>query len=95
MYKARKIQDKGFVSTFKKVDTLTSAVGSVYKKIVLETSAVRKKPQLLKAGSKNPTPTGSKPTVPTAFNKPMPPKKPTPPSVNNQQKSPTPPNKPA
>ncbi|WP_156933110.1 hypothetical protein [[Mycoplasma] testudinis] len=64
MRKARKLQDKGFTSTFKKVDTLTSAVGSVYKKIITETASVKKKPQLLKTGK--PTAPAGKPTAPSA-----------------------------
>ncbi|WP_027119615.1 hypothetical protein [[Mycoplasma] testudinis] len=80
MRKARKIQDKGFISTFKKVDTLTSAVGSVYKKIITETASVKKKPQLLKTGKKPTVPAGkpvapvAKPTTPAA--------KPTAPTAN-------------
>lgn len=82
MHKNRKIQDKGFVSTFKKVDTLTSAVGSVYKKIITETSAVKKRPQLLKTADKKPASASiSKPTVPikkpiNPAKPPVPPKKP-------------------
>ncbi|QZX49290.1 cytadherence protein A [Mycoplasma sp. E35C] len=58
----RKLQDKGFKTTFKKVDTLTSAVGSVYKKIITQTANVKKKPAALGA-SKSPA---AKPASPSA-----------------------------
>lgn len=54
MSKHRKLQDKGFAQTLKKVDTLTAAVGSVYKKIATETAIIKKRPQMLK-GSSNST----------------------------------------
>lgn len=51
MHRHRKLQDKGFSQTLKKVDTLTAAVGSVYKKIVTQTATIKKKPQMLKDSS--------------------------------------------
>ncbi|QZX49291.1 cytadherence protein A [Mycoplasma sp. E35C] len=67
----RKLQDKGFKTTFKKVDTLTSAVGSVYKKIISQTANVKKKPAALgaaktpaaKPGAPKPAAAGAKPTA--------------------------------
>ncbi|MDC4182907.1 hypothetical protein [Mycoplasma bradburyae] len=59
----RKLQDKGFKTTFKKVDTLTSAVGSVYKKIISQTANVKKKPAALGA-AKTPAKPGEKPAAP-------------------------------
>nr|ADJ67825.1 adhesin [Mycoplasmoides genitalium] len=71
MYRVRKLQDASFVNVFKKVDTLTTAVGSVYKKIITQTGVVKKAPSALKAAN---------PSVkkPAAFLKPpvQPPSKP-------------------
>nr|ACZ50046.1 adhesin [Mycoplasmoides genitalium] len=71
MYRVRKLQDASFVNVFKKVDTLTTAVGSVYKKIITQTGVVKKTPSALKAAN---------PSVkkPAAFLKPpvQPPSKP-------------------
>lgn len=67
MARTRKLQDKGFTQTFKKVDTLTSAVGSVYKKIITETSTIKKKPQMLKSATKSikkPEVSAPKPSTP-------------------------------
>lgn len=61
----RKLQDKGFKTTFKKVDTLTAAVGSVYKKIITQTANVKKKPAALGAGkSGDKKPAAAKPGAP-------------------------------
>ncbi len=51
MYRVRKLQDASFVNVFKKVDTLTTAVGSVYKKIITQTGVVKKAPSALKAAN--------------------------------------------
>ncbi|MDC4183590.1 hypothetical protein [Mycoplasma bradburyae] len=81
----RKLQDKGFKTTFKKVDTLTSAVGSVYKKIISQTANVKKKPAALgaaktpaKPGEKPaaPKPAGAAPAKPAGLDKPSGPAKP-------------------
>ena len=64
MYMSRKLQEKGFTSTFNKVDNLTAAVGSVYKKIVAQTGNVKKQPQMLKAAK--PATPGAKPAAPGA-----------------------------
>ena len=64
MYMSRKLQEKGFTSTFNKVDNLTAAVGSVYKKIVTQTGNVKKQPQMLKAAK--PATPGAKPAAPGA-----------------------------
>ena len=61
---SRKLQEKGFTSTFNKVDNLTAAVGSVYKKIVAQTGNVKKQPQMLKAAK--PATPGAKPATPGA-----------------------------
>lgn len=79
MARTRKLQDKGFTQTFKKVDTLTSAVGSVYKKIITETSTIKKKPQMLKSATKSikkpevsaPKPSAPKPVGAAAPTKPI------------------------
>lgn len=57
--KNKKLQEQGFTTTFRKVDTLTSAVGSVYKKIITQTSAVKKKPQMLAAKRPGPVAPGA------------------------------------
>lgn len=64
MAKQKKLQDKGFSQTLKKVDTLTAAVGSVYKKIATQTIAIKQKPQLLKEASKP----VARPTAPVMTN---------------------------
>ncbi|WP_027124103.1 hypothetical protein [Mycoplasmoides pirum] len=51
MHKNKKTMQRGFVSTNKKVETLTTAVGSVYKKILVQTKN-NKSPQMLKAAKK-------------------------------------------
>ncbi|WP_036449091.1 hypothetical protein, partial [Mycoplasmoides pirum] len=47
------MMQKGFASSNKKIDTLTTAVGSVYKKILTQTKN-NKSPQMLKAAAKRP-----------------------------------------
>ncbi|WP_033160058.1 hypothetical protein [Mycoplasmoides alvi] len=46
----KQILSKGFSSTNKKIDTLTTAVGSVYKKVIAQTKN-NKQPQMLKSSS--------------------------------------------
>ncbi|WP_027124101.1 hypothetical protein [Mycoplasmoides pirum] len=54
LHKNKKIMQKGFASSNKKIDTLTTAVGSVYQKILTQTKN-NKSPQMLKAARKRPT----------------------------------------
>ncbi|PFH42375.1 hypothetical protein BIX78_00010 [Mycoplasmoides pneumoniae] len=76
MYKVRKLQDSSFVDVFKKVDTLTTAVGSVYKKIITQTSVIKKAPSALKAANNAAPKAPVKPAAPTAPRPPVqPPKK--------------------
>ncbi|WP_027123953.1 hypothetical protein [Mycoplasmoides pirum] len=51
LHKNKKMMQKGFASSNKKIDTLTTAVGSVYKKILTQTKN-NKSPQMLKAAAK-------------------------------------------
>ncbi|WP_462218140.1 adhesin P110 [Mycoplasmoides genitalium] len=63
MYRVRKLQDASFVNVFKKVDTLTTAVGSVYKKIITQTGVVKKAPSALKAANPSVKKPAAKPPV--------------------------------
>nr|ADJ67831.1 adhesin [Mycoplasmoides genitalium] len=63
MYRVRKLQDASFVNVFKKVDTLTTAVGSVYKKIITQTGVVKKVPSALKAANPSVKKPAAKPPV--------------------------------
>ncbi|WP_027124273.1 hypothetical protein [Mycoplasmoides pirum] len=51
LHKNKKMLQKGFASSNKKIDTLTTAVGSVYKKILVQTKN-NKSPQMLRAAAK-------------------------------------------
>ncbi len=73
--KNKKMMQKGFATSNKKVDTLTVAVGSVYQKIIKQTKDA-KKPQMLRA-AKKPASSGPKaPTKPTRPAAPRPAAKP-------------------
>ncbi|WP_027123951.1 hypothetical protein [Mycoplasmoides pirum] len=52
LHKNKKVMQKGFASSNKKIDTLTTAVGSVYKKILTQTKN-NKSPQMLKSAKKS------------------------------------------
>ena len=60
--KDKKLVQKGFGSTNKKIDTLTSAVGNVYQKVITQTKNT-KQPQMLKSSSNKPNTQNNKPFV--------------------------------
>ena len=53
LHKQNKMAQKGFSATNKKIDTLTTAVGSVYQKVITQTKNT-KQPQMLKSASPKP-----------------------------------------
>ncbi|MDC4183591.1 hypothetical protein [Mycoplasma bradburyae] len=80
MSQNRKMLKQGFAISNKKVDILTTAVGSVFKQIINRTSVsnIKKSPQMLQSAKKpaaKPAASGSKPAAPAA--KPAGPAKPT------------------
>lgn len=82
MQKNKKALQQGFDISHRKVDVLTTAVGSVFKQIINRTQIgnIKKTPQLLKKGT---TPTATKPSAPTPT-RPVAPKKPTAPTVGDK-----------
>ncbi|UTS71012.1 adhesin P1 [Mycoplasma bradburyae] len=80
MSQNRKMLKQGFAISNKKVDILTTAVGSVFKQIINRTSVsnIKKSPQMLQSAKKpaaKPAASGAKPAAPAA--KPAGPAKPT------------------
>ncbi|WP_036448511.1 hypothetical protein, partial [Mycoplasmoides pirum] len=89
MAKHKKSIQVGFELQHEKVGTLTTAVGGVFKKIIENTSAnnMKAKPQMLKAGGSNSTPTPKPAAKPTSSGSPKQASNPTPkptskPSIN-------------
>lgn len=82
MQKNKKALQQGFDISHRKVDVLTTAVGSVFKQIINRTQIgnIKKTPQLLKKGT---TPTATKPSAPTPT-RPIAPKKPTVPTPGDK-----------
>lgn len=68
MSQNRKMLKQGFAISNKKVDILTTAVGSVFKQIINRTSVanIKKTPQMLQANKKNEASSPSKPSAPAA-----------------------------
>ncbi|SYV94094.1 Cytadhesin P1 [Mycoplasmoides gallisepticum] len=82
MSQNRKMLKQGFAISNKKVDILTTAVGSVFKQIINRTSVtnIKKTPQMLQANKKDGASSPSKPSAPAA-KKPAGPTKPSAPGA--------------
>lgn len=83
MSQNRKMLKQGFAISNKKVDILTTAVGSVFKQIINRTSVanIKKTPQMLQANKKDGSSSPSKPSAPGTNKKPSGPSKPSAPGA--------------